>query len=98
VTRGAAVLALAAVAVLGTPGRATAWGLATHRWVASRAAELVRERCPALADAPRAVLGDAAVEPDTILKRRDGRREGVRHFLNLDHYGAPPFRALPAAI
>jgi hypothetical protein len=95
VKRRAAALALAAVATLAMPRPAAAWGLATHRWVATRAAELVRARCPALADAPRAVLGDAAVEPDTILKRRDGRREGVRHFLNLDHYGGPPFRALP---
>lgn len=93
--RGAAALALAALALLATPRLAAAWGLATHRWVATRAAELVRDRCPVLANAPRSVLGDAAVEPDTIFKRRDGRREGVRHFLNLDHYGAPPFRALP---
>jgi hypothetical protein len=93
--RREAVVALAAVAMLAAPGRAAAWGLATHRWVALRAAELVRARCPALGDAPRTILGDAAVEPDTILKKRDRRREGVRHFLNLDHYGPPPFRALP---
>ena len=41
------------------------------------------------------MLSDAAVEPDTVLKRRDGRREAVRHFINLDHYGPPPFRDLP---
>ncbi len=84
-----------AALVLGLPQPAGAWGLASHRWIAIRAAELVRESCPALGDAPRAALGDAAVAPDTVLKRRDGRREGVRHFLNLDHYGPPPFRALP---
>jgi hypothetical protein len=95
VTRAAAVVALTAVAMLAVPSRAAAWGLATHRWVALRAAELVRVRCPALGAAPRAILGDAAVEPDTVLKKRDGRREGVRHFFNLDHYGPPPFRALP---
>ena len=94
---GCLVLAVAAAAfaVLAAPTDAAAWGLSAHRWVATRAAELVRADCPPLATAPRSVLGDAAVEPDTVLKRRDGRREGVRHFLNLDHYGPPPFRALP---
>ncbi|MCC6847702.1 MAG: hypothetical protein IT294_04310 [Deltaproteobacteria bacterium] len=85
----------AALVALAAPSEASAWGLAAHRWVAARAAELVRERCPALGAAPRSALGDAAVEPDTVLKRREGRREGVRHFLNLDHYGPPPFRGLP---
>lgn len=88
--------ALACLALLAAPPPpAAAWGLASHRWVATRAAELVREACPVLGAAPRAILTDAAVAPDTVLKRRDGRREGVRHFLNLDHYGPPPFRALP---
>jgi hypothetical protein len=83
------------VLALALPRPATAWGLAAHRWVALRAAEMVGARCPALGAAPRSVLGDAAVEPDTVLKHRDGRREGARHYLNLDHYGPPPFRALP---
>jgi hypothetical protein len=81
--------------VLATPVSAQAWGLAAHRWVAIRAAEVVADRCPRLVAGAPSVLSDAAVEPDTVLKRRDGRDEIVRHFLNLDHYGAPPFRALP---
>ncbi|MCC6763422.1 MAG: hypothetical protein IT293_02055 [Deltaproteobacteria bacterium] len=93
--RTATGLVAASLLALAAPPDASAWGLAAHRWVATRAAELVRARCPALGAAPRKALGDAAVEPDTVLKRRDGRREGVRHFLNLDHYGPPPFRALP---
>lgn len=80
---------------LAWPSPAAAWGLAAHRWVALRAADLVRAECPAIGNAPRGALGDAAVEPDTVLKRRDGRREGARHYLNLDHYGPPPFRGLP---
>ncbi len=94
-TRRAAAACVVALTLVASPRAASAWGLAAHRWVAVRAAELVRERCPALGNAPRAALGDAAVEPDTVLKHRDGRREAVRHFLNLDHYGPPPFRALP---
>ncbi|MEO6029957.1 MAG: hypothetical protein ABIR79_24080 [Candidatus Binatia bacterium] len=89
------VLLVVFVFVLALPHSAAAWGLAAHRWVATRAGELVRDRCPALVAGPRATLGDAAVEPDTVLKRRDGRRELARHYMNLDHYGPPPFRALP---
>jgi len=89
------VLVCVLVFVLALPPSAAAWGLAAHRWVATRAAEIVRDRCPALVAGPRATLGDAAVEPDTVLKRRDGRRELARHYMNLDHYGPPPFRALP---
>ena len=88
-------VALAMLLALAVPRPAAAWGLAAHRWVATRAAELVHERCPALVDGSRQALADAAVEPDTVLKRRDGRREGARHYLNLDHYGPPPFRDLP---
>jgi hypothetical protein len=90
-----ALACLGAALLVCAPRTAGAWGLASHRWIATRAAEIVRDTCPALGTAPRSALGDAAVEPDTVLKRRDGRREGVRHFLNLDHYGPPPFRALP---
>lgn len=93
--RAAATALVGAMLVLAAPRPSAAWGLASHRWVATRAAELVSEACPMLATAPRAILTEAAVAPDTVLKRRDGRREGVRHFLNLDHYGPPPFRALP---
>ncbi len=94
--RGACLRVLVALVIgLAWPSSAMAWGLAAHRWVALRAADLVRAECPAIGNAPRGALGDAAVEPDTVLKRRDGRREAARHYLNLDHYGPPPFRALP---
>lgn len=91
----AAVL-LAWLIALGS-ARADAWGLASHRWVARRAAELVAARCTALVEGYAGELADRAVEPDSVLRSRFGRAEEVRHFLDLDHYGAPPFRALPRA-
>mgnify|MGYP001216056306 CR=1 FL=1 len=77
------------------PVDAAAWGLTTHRWVAMRAAEMAESQCPTLVRGHGAELGGRAVEPDTVLRARLGREEEVRHFLDLDHYGAPPFRALP---
>jgi hypothetical protein len=92
--RGAAAVGLALLAVL-APARAGAWGLGTHRWVAIRAAELAEGRCPALVRGHGDELATRAVEPDAVLKARFGRTERVRHFLDLDEYGAPPFAALP---
>jgi hypothetical protein len=94
VRRGALALA-ACVAVLMRPVVAGAWGLASHRWVAERAAEIVGERCAPLVAGHAAELGARAVEPDSVLKSALGRVEKIRHYLDLDDYGAPPFRALP---
>jgi hypothetical protein len=53
------------------PRPAAAWGLAAHRWVATRAAELVRERCPALVAAPRA---SSATPPSSRTRSQAARR------------------------
>jgi len=78
---------------VGAPAPAAAWGLDTHRWIALRAARLTR--CSALVDGHESELAAAALEPDTVLKAELGPSEEVHHFLDLDAYGPPPFRALP---
>ena len=45
--------------------------------------------------AHRRELGDWVVEPDTVLKESYGRSEAVKHFIDLDLYGSPPFADLP---
>jgi hypothetical protein len=94
VGRGTLAL-LACAGVLLRPAVASAWGLAAHRWVAERAAEIVCGRCAPLVAGHAAELGARAVEPDTVLKPTLGRVEKIRHYLDLDEYGSPPFRALP---
>jgi hypothetical protein len=89
------VMALFVAAPVLRPPPAAAWGLRAHRWVAMRAAEIAEPRCSMLVRGHSAELGAYAVEPDTVLRARLGRGEEVRHFLDLDHYGAPPFRVLP---
>lgn len=86
---------LVVVLVTWTPGAAGAWGLTAHRWVARRAVELVGNECGGLIADQASKLANLAVEPDTVLRARHGRREKVRHFLDLDAYGPPPFAALP---
>lgn len=72
-----------------------AWGLSTHRWVNEAAIDVAPEGLRPWLREHRDVISDQAVEPDTVLREKHGRREAVRHFINLDLYGAPPFGELP---
>ncbi|HEY2385927.1 MAG TPA: hypothetical protein VGK30_03115 [Candidatus Binatia bacterium] len=78
---------------LGVPRPAAAWGLEAHRWIAFRAAALTR--CRMLVDGHEREIAGLALQPDTVLKPRDGVAEETHHFLDLDAYGTRPFGALP---
>jgi hypothetical protein len=91
--RPAAALLVAILAVM--PSSLCAWGLATHRAVEEQAIETLPEPLRAYFRAHRGQIADWSVEPDTTLKERYGREEAVRHFIDLDLYGAPPFAELP---
>jgi len=97
-----AALAAACLALAALPARAHAWGLATHRAIAEQAIETLPEPLRAYFGAHREEISDGSVEPDTTLKERYGRKETVRHFIDLDLYGSPPFpdlpRSYPAAV
>ena len=90
--RVAAALLFALVAV---PARSHGWGLATHRAVEETAIDTLSEPLRGYFRAHREQISDWSVEPDTVLKERHGREETVRHFIDLDLYGSPPFAALP---
>jgi hypothetical protein len=91
--RRRAILGVVVLCGLVVPRSAAAWGLEAHRWIAFRAAALTR--CRALVDGHEREIAGLALQPDTVLKPRDGAAEETRHFLDLDAYGAPPFAALP---
>ena len=74
---------------------ARAWGLQTHQEINRRAAEAMGSACQGFFRRHAAALARRAIEPDTILKDRLGNRERIHHFIDLDLYGAPPFRDLP---
>ena len=90
--RAVAALCLALAAL---PAHAHAWGLATHRAIEEEAIETLPEPLRAYFRAHREEISDWSVEPDTTLKERYGRKETVRHFIDLDLYGSPPFADLP---
>lgn len=93
--RGVAAGLLGAAVALLLPARAVAWGLAAHRMVAEQAIEVLPDPLRAAFRARRAEISDGAVEPDTVLRERYGRKEAVKHFIDLDRYGDPPFPSLP---
>jgi hypothetical protein len=89
-----AVFVVAAALAL-PAAHALAWGLATHRAIEEQAIETLPDPLRSYFRAHRAEISDWSVEPDTILRDRDGEKESVKHFIDLDLYGAPPFASLP---
>jgi hypothetical protein len=86
---------LALLGLSAVPSTAWAWGFATHRAVVEVAIETLPDPLRGYFRAHRGELTDWVVEPDTVLKERYGRSETVKHFIDLDLYGTPPFAALP---
>lgn len=76
-------------------GPACAWGPRTHQLVTDMAIDLVPAPCDALLRASRTDLLARSLEPDTILRERDGQREAVRHYIDLDAYMPYPFEGFP---
>jgi hypothetical protein len=80
------------------PATTHGWGLATHRAVVETSIETLAEPLRGYFRAHREELSDWTVEPDTVLKARHGRSEVVKHFIDLDLYGEPPFAGLPRSL
>ncbi len=83
------------IVLLATASTASAWDSGTHRMIASLAvsalpASPLKE---ALAKNERALESDA-VAPDTTLRDRYGHAEAIRHYIDLERYGADPLSAL----
>jgi len=90
---GVGLLALA-IAVL-TPRPVAAWGYVAHRIVVENAAPALPAPLAAFYAANLRLLSDASIEPDSLLRGREGDKEARRHYFNLDELSRPPFRDLP---
>jgi hypothetical protein len=95
VNGSARAIAALLLAVAALPSRSHAWGLATHRAIEEAAIDTLPEPLRGYFRVHREQISDWSVEPDTVLKERYGREEAVRHFIDLDLYGSPPFASLP---
>jgi hypothetical protein len=83
------------IALFATAPPAHAWDSGTHRMIASLAVSALPASAlkDALATKERALEADA-VAPDTILRDRYGHAESIRHYIDLEMYGADPVSAL----
>ncbi len=90
------IRAILLVLFLAAPAPALAWGLAAHTMITRQAVEACPEPLRADLRAHRSELVERSLEPDTRLRKRDGRSENVRHFLNLELLDSPPFTNIPA--
>ena len=86
---------IAALALAASVTPASAWGFVAHRIITENAAAAAPAGLAVFFRAETRALSDASIEPDTILRDRDGERESRRHYIDLDALSRPPFADLP---
>lgn len=74
--------------------RAEAWGFTAHRYIAERAIARLPPELRAFFEKYRTTVIEHSIDPDTY-RTMGFSEEPPRHFLDMDAYGAFPFRALP---
>jgi len=77
--------------VLAVPVPALAWGLAAHAMIARQAVESTPGALRAFLRENREQVVHRALEPDMVLKKRYGRGERIRHYVDLEVLSRPPF-------
>jgi hypothetical protein len=88
------LLAAAMFAMIVAPHSAEAWGFDVHRLIMARAIPLLPPEIRPFFDKYRETVVEHSIDPD--LWRLAGWTEEVpRHFIDLDAYGAYPFKAMP---
>jgi len=84
---------LALLAVAPTPGHA--WGDKTHPAIVRLAIETLPQDVAAEFRRHGKALERFSNEPDNVLRRKHGREESIRHYINLDGYMPAPFVGFP---
>jgi hypothetical protein len=93
--RKGTVVAVACVVALLSPGSASAWGFVAHRYITSRAIDLLPPELKRFFDHFRDEVVVRAIDPD--LWRTVGWEDDPNHFLDFGvrEFGEYPFRELP---
>jgi hypothetical protein len=82
------------IVLLCVPSTAGAWGFETHKFIVSRAIELLPEAIRPFYEANRVFVVEHAIDPD-LWRTAGFTDEPPRHFLDMDAYGKYPFKDLP---
>ncbi len=94
-TRSRAITAAAAALAVLIARPARAWDSRTHRMIARLAVEALPAGAPrATLAASETQLQESAVAPDEVLRPLYGKSEAIKHYLDLEYFGADPFAAL----
>ena len=82
------------VATLVAPPGAEAWGFEAHKFIVSRAIDMLPAPIRPFFEENRAFIVERAIDPD-LWRNAGFTEEPSNHFVDLDAYGAYPFTALP---
>src|SRR5262245_30831350 len=74
--------------------RVNAWGFSGHKFIADRAIDLLPAEIRPFFQKYRTTVVEHAIDPDTY-RTMGWAEEDPRHFLDMDSYGAFPFKNLP---
>lgn len=89
--QAAAILAFLALLA---PSPAAAWGFETHKFIVSRAIDILPEAIRPFFQANRVFVVEHAIDPD-LWRSAGFADEPPRHFVDIDAYGKYPFTDLP---
>jgi len=82
------------VMLLMMPSPAGAWGFETHKFIVSKAIDLLPDAIRPFYEANRVFVVEHAIDPD-LWRTAGFTDEPPRHFVDLDAYGKYPFNDLP---
>jgi hypothetical protein len=88
-------IVVAVAALLAVPQPAAAWGFDAHRFIMARAISLLPAEIRPFFDRHKDSIADHAIDPDLWIHIGGYRLEQPHHFVDLDAYGAYPFKDLP---
>jgi len=97
-TGSRAVFARLAPLLFFLPGAAFGWGFDAHRIITESAARALPEPLGLFYVSRLRSASNASIEPDSLLKRRDGDAEDRNHYLDLDELSRPPFEDIPETL
>jgi hypothetical protein len=94
--RRVTVVLLTVLVALAVPHRADAWGFEVHKYIMEHAIPLLPTEIRPFFDKYKVAIVEHAVDPD-LWRTAGWLEEPPRHFVDMDAYGAYPFKELPHA-
>ena len=88
------VIAIVMALLVAVPSPAAAWGFGAHRFIMSRAINLLPAQIRPFFEAHRAFIVERAIDPD-LWRTAGWEDESPRHFVDMDAYGPYPFTDVP---